>query len=81
MPIGPWPKDTQLRQCGLYGLVNLLDGLHGLSVKIFTELLGYHSESLEMLLTECRRELRRRDVHSYYPVWVILGQKPPRVDP
>lgn len=77
MPIGPWPKDTHLRECGLYGLVNLLDGLHGLSVKIFTELLGYSTEELEMLLLECRKEICRRDVHSYYPVWVILGQKPP----
>jgi hypothetical protein len=77
MPIGPWPKDTRLRQAGLYGLVNLLDGLHGLSVKIFTDLLGYSMEELETLLAEARQDACRRDVHSYYPVYVILGQKPP----
>jgi hypothetical protein len=76
MPIGPWPKDEQMRDCGLHGLVNLLDGLHGLSAKIFCELLEYDEERLERLLLDCRRELCRRDVHSYYPVYVILGQKP-----
>ena len=76
MPIGPWPKDPQMRDCGLYGLVNLLDGLHGLSAKIFCDLLGYNTGRLERLLNDCRRELCRRDVHSYYPVYVILGQKP-----
>ena len=76
MPIGPWPKDPKLRQAGIFGLVNLLDGLHGLSVKIFTELLGYSTEELEILLMECRQEVRKRSVHSYYPVFVILGQKP-----
>ena len=76
MPIGPWPKDTQLRQAGLFGLVNLLDGLQGLSLKIFTDLLGYSVDELEVLLMECRKDVRSRSVHSYYPVYVILGQKP-----
>lgn len=76
MPIGPWPKDPKLREAGLFGMVNLLEGLHGLSVKIFTDLLGYSTTELEMLLLECRQECRNRRVHSYYPVYVILGQKP-----
>jgi hypothetical protein len=75
MPIGPWPKDRALRQAGLYGLVNLLDGLHGLSAKVFTDLLGYSVQEMEELLVEARLDACRRDVHSYYPVFVILGQK------
>ena len=35
MPIGPWPKDKQLKEAGLYGLVALLEGVHGMSVKLF----------------------------------------------
>lgn len=76
MPIGPWPKDPALKQCGLFGLVNLLDGIHGLSVKIFTELLGYSTAELEVLLMECRKDVTQKRVHSYYPVYVILGQRP-----
>lgn len=76
MPIGPWPKDPKMKQAGEFGLVNLLDGIHGLSVKIFTKLLGYTIEELEVLLMECRQDVMRKKVHSYYPVYVILGQKP-----
>lgn len=81
MPIGPWPKDPALKQCGLFGLVNLIDGIHGLSVKIFTELLDYSTAELEVLLMECRKEVTQKKVHSYYPVYVIMGQKPPLPSP
>lgn len=31
VPIGTWPKDPTLRKAGAFGLVNLLEGFHGLS--------------------------------------------------
>ncbi|KAK5936590.1 hypothetical protein PMZ80_011155 [Knufia obscura] len=76
LPIGPWAKDPTMKQAGLFGLVNLIDGIQGLSAKIFTELLGYGMAELELLLMECRQELRQKSVHSYYPVYVIMGQRP-----
>ncbi|KIW92501.1 uncharacterized protein Z519_06348 [Cladophialophora bantiana CBS 173.52] len=68
IPIGPWPKDSTLRQAGMFGLVNILDGIQGLSLKVFRELLEYSFEELEALLTDCRREARDRTVHSYWPL-------------
>jgi len=52
----------------MYGYVNLMDGFYGLSVKVFTQLLGWTVEELEVLLTECRQELRRKDIHGYWPM-------------
>ena len=72
LPIGSWPKDPRLRQAGLFGLFNLLDGLEGLSLKVFTELLGYSLQELEVLLMECRREIKDNTIHSYWPVYVHL---------
>ena len=68
LPVGPWPRDPQLRQAGLFGLVNLLDGMSSLSMKIFTGLLGYSTEELEILLMQCRQEIKDKAVHSYWPV-------------
>ncbi|KAK5231138.1 hypothetical protein LTR72_000318 [Exophiala xenobiotica] len=68
MPIGPWPKDKRLREAGLFGYANLMNGLFGLSVKVFSQLLGWQVEELEVLLAECRQELRRRDIHGYWPI-------------
>jgi hypothetical protein len=68
LPIGPWPEDEEQRQAGLFSLVMLLEGLHGLSAKIFIDLLGYTVDQLEILLMECRQEVKTKAVHSYWPV-------------
>lgn len=68
MPIGPWPKDKTLREAGMFGYVNLMDGFYGLSVKVFTHFLGWQVEELEVLLAQCRQELRRKDIHGYWPM-------------
>lgn len=68
MPIGPWAKNPTMKEAGLYGYVNLMDGFHGLSVKVFTQSLGWTVEELEVLLAECRQELRRKDIHGYWPM-------------
>jgi hypothetical protein len=68
MPIGPWPSDKRLREAGMFALVNLLEGIQGLSVKIFTGLLGWSMEELEILLMQCRTEMKKKSVHSYCPM-------------
>ena len=65
MPIGPWPKDKQLKEAGWYGLVALLDGLYGMSVKLFTNSLGWSLPELEVFLAQVRTELKRKSIHSY----------------
>ena len=80
MPIGPWPKDALLKEAGLFGLVALLEGMSGLSVKIFVELLGWQHEELEVFLAEVRNELKKKAIHMYWPVYIILGQRPPEAD-
>ena len=67
MPIGPWPKDKQLKEAGLYGLVALLEGVHGMSVKLFRGCHGWSDEELEVFLLQFRKELKKKSVHSYWP--------------
>lgn len=68
MPLGPWAKDKQLREAGKYGRVALEHGIDGLSLKIFTNVLGWSLSALEVLLTRARNELKNRSIHSYWPV-------------
>jgi SAM-dependent methyltransferase len=68
MPIGPWPKDPMLRQAGEFGRANLLFGFYGLSVKVFTQLLGWSVQELEVLLADCRNELNKKGIHGYWPM-------------
>jgi hypothetical protein len=73
LPVGPWPRDARLRQAGLFALVMHLEGLHGLSAKVFLDLLDYTVDQLEMFLMECRQEIKTKSIHSYWPVQVLLG--------
>jgi hypothetical protein len=77
MPIGTWPKNKQLRQSGLYTLVGFLDGISGLSIRTFTHGLGWRVEEMEVLLAHVRNECQNRRIHSYFPIYVVCGQKPP----
>ncbi|KIX06931.1 uncharacterized protein Z518_04907 [Rhinocladiella mackenziei CBS 650.93] len=72
MPIGAWAKDPMLRQSGLCTLVGLLDGVFGLSVRVYTQLLGWSVEELEALLAQCRSEWKNKRIHSYFPMYVLV---------
>lgn len=76
MPIGPWPKDKQLKQSGLYTLVGMLDGVSGLSLRVYTGLLGWTEQQMEELLDQCRTEWKNKNIHWYFPIYVVYGQKP-----
>ena len=67
MPIGPWPKDKQMKEAGAYGLVALLDGIHGMSLRTFTNCLGWSLIELEVFLAQVRTELKKKSMHSYWP--------------
>jgi hypothetical protein len=62
VPIGSWPKDKRLRKAGEYGLAALLDGMHRLSVKIFTNCLRWSTMELEIFLAQVRTELKRKSI-------------------
>ncbi|EXJ87354.1 hypothetical protein A1O3_04313 [Capronia epimyces CBS 606.96] len=68
LPVGPWPKNGRLRQAGALFMRGLLDGLSGLSLKVFTGALGWTPEELEVLLADVRKEWMSRSTHSYLPM-------------
>ena len=76
MPIGAWPKDRRLSQAGRLFLIGILEGLHGLSVRMFTQVLGWSNEEMEILLADARNEMKQKRVHGYCPYYVVFGQKP-----
>ncbi|KIV94201.1 hypothetical protein PV10_01989 [Exophiala mesophila] len=77
MPTGPWAKDPMLRQSGLCVLAGMLDGMTGLSMRVFTQLLGWSVEEMEILLAKAKVELKNKRIHSYFPIYIVYGQKPP----
>ena len=70
-PIGPWAADKRMRDAGLLQLSAVLDGLEGLSLKLlkfYDE--GWTKEELAVLIAKVRTELKSKDCHAYWPVYV-----------
>ncbi|KAF2116984.1 S-adenosyl-L-methionine-dependent methyltransferase [Lophiotrema nucula] len=76
LPIGPWPKKKRLRDAGLLQLSSLLEGMEGLSLRLFTFYAGWSLEELKVLLAKVRTELKDKNCHSYWPVYIVYGRKP-----
>jgi hypothetical protein len=66
LPVGPWPKDKRLKKVGLFESVNMHDGIEGLSIMSFTRALKWSPEAVQVFLMEVRKQVKDRDVHSYY---------------
>lgn len=70
VPGNPWPRDKEWRQLGMLQMTNILEGLHGISINLFTKFLNMSVEAVEVFLSDVRRDIRNPRIHFYYPVYV-----------
>ncbi|KAK0702219.1 S-adenosyl-L-methionine-dependent methyltransferase [Lasiosphaeris hirsuta] len=75
-PINSWPKDPKHKNVGLWTHENINQGLQALSLMLFTNVLGWTAEEVELLLVQVRKDLKNRKIHAYWPVYTVYGQKP-----
>ena len=54
----------------------MLDGLHGLTIALWTRVLGWTEQEIEVFLAGVRKEWRDGKVHTHWPLYSIYGQKP-----
>ena len=66
LPVGPWPKDNRLKRVGLFEMVNMDEGVEGLSMMAFTRALNWSPERVHLFLADVRKQAKDRSVHSYY---------------
>jgi SAM-dependent methyltransferase len=76
VPVGPWPKDQNLKTIGLYNRSVIYDGLQAITMGPFTRGLGWTPEQVEVFLVKVRKDLMRTDVHSYVHFHSLCAQKP-----
>ena len=68
LPGNPWAKGEEQKILGTMQMTNILDGLHGFSISVFTKVLGMSVEEVELMLVDVRRDLKDRNIHFYYIV-------------
>lgn len=74
--INPWPRGKKEKLVALWMQQDLLDGLHGMSVGMFTRGLGWTTERVELLLVGVRNDIKNRHIHTYVDTLVVYGRKP-----
>ncbi|KAF5638082.1 methyltransferase [Fusarium sp. NRRL 52700] len=75
-PQNTWPRDKRHKELGAWNLENITSGLEGLSSAVYTRVLGWSKQELDVLLAKVRREMKDKAIHSYWPIYVVYGQKP-----
>lgn len=76
LPIGPWSSDPRLHSAGKLIRDSIIEGLGGISSAVFTRILGWEVLNLELFLEKVRREWKSKNIHGYWPLFSIYGQKP-----
>lgn len=71
LPGNPWAKGEKEKMLGLMQMTNILDGIHGMTMAMFTKILGWSVEEVEVFLVNVRKDLQNKDIHFYYILWVI----------
>jgi SAM-dependent methyltransferase len=67
-PMNPWPKDETAKELGKWSLINMLDGVHGFTVALFTRVLGKTLEETETFLVDVKKDVEDKKIHSYWPM-------------
>jgi hypothetical protein len=76
LPLGIWPRDKLLKRAGLYWRVAISDGLRNICSRVFTRGLGWTMEAIDVYLVEVRKSLHDASKHVYFPLYIVVGQKP-----
>lgn len=61
-----WPKDPKLKEIGKWNVVNMLEGMSGFTMAIFTRGLGWRKEEVDVFVAKVRADMKDRGVHAYF---------------
>ncbi len=68
LPMSPWNEEKNLKEAGGFVMLSILDDIKGMSLAVFTRLLGWDPIQLELFLVDVKKEWRMKSVHGYWPL-------------
>lgn len=75
-PMNRWPKDPKLKELGMWNCENMVTGLSGFSMALFTRVLGMSAEEVEVYVVDARKEMKDTKIHAKWPIYTVYGRKP-----
>lgn len=74
--VGAWPADKAEKELGLLMRHHMLEGIEGISLALFTRILGWSKEDLDTLLYGVSQEIKSRKYRIFSQLHVTYGRKP-----
>lgn len=76
VPIGTWPKNRTLKECGLYWKTVLMEGLSPIALGPLTRGLGWTQMQVEAFLVGVRQCMREGKDNAFMPMHIVYAQRP-----
>lgn len=68
-----WPKDPKFKELGMWNCENMLTGLSGFSMALFTRVLGWSAEEVEINVVDVRKQMKDTKIHAKWPMQVGIA--------
>ncbi|KAK1962823.1 methyltransferase domain-containing protein [Colletotrichum sublineola] len=75
-PVSPWPKDPKLRLIGEWTQASLFPGIEGISLALFTRVLGWSVLETIVFCAQVRDQVKNTKYHGYWKGIAVYGRKP-----
>ncbi|KAF9877757.1 methyltransferase domain-containing protein [Colletotrichum karsti] len=75
-PSNTWPKERKFKELGMWSHENFMEGIEGVTMAPFTRALNWTPEEVSVFLIDVRKDGKDRNIHAYWPQYVIMGRKP-----
>ncbi|KAI0380330.1 S-adenosyl-L-methionine-dependent methyltransferase [Hypomontagnella monticulosa] len=75
-PLGGWAADEKLKLVGQYNGLAVGQDIEGFLTYLWTMVMGWTKEEIQVYAAHLRREMRSPDIHAYYPTRIVVGRKP-----
>jgi len=76
IPVGPWPRDKKLKEIGSFDLMQFLENLEGISIRLLTAVFKWQVEEVMVLLADVRKDLLNPRAQIQHDFYIVYGQKP-----
>jgi len=66
IPTGTWPLNKSLKEIGAFDLLQFLDGLEAISLRVLTGARRWETEELKVFLAMVRKDLKNARFHAQH---------------
>ncbi|OJD17558.1 hypothetical protein AJ78_02371 [Emergomyces pasteurianus Ep9510] len=66
VPVGRWPKDPRLKTVGTWNLLQVIEGMEGFSMALFSRILGWSPDAIQAFVADVVKDLRNPKMHAQF---------------